>query len=233
MSKDEIIISDGVWSKVELIRENGILIVRKTINDPKMSQREITLLLSLEHPHIIPVERADILLRQIYMPYIPIELTMMIERGPLSSECLHKYVLQIISAIKYLHTNKIAHLDLKTDNILIKDDHCYVIDFGLARRSEPGVKIVFDSGSRPYASPEILLGIPFEPTKSDIWSLAVCIFMCATGGFPITSMSFLEDQYYPSTMCPKLRDLLEGMFKLNPRFRYSIEDVSKHPWVTG
>lgn len=40
------------------------------------------------------------------------------------------FLLQIAYAIKYLHHNNIIHCDLKSDNIMITDGICKIIDFG-------------------------------------------------------------------------------------------------------
>lgn len=39
-------------------------------------------------------------------------------------------------------------------------------------------------GSKSYASPEILLGQPYDPKKGDVWALAVVLYIFITGKMP-------------------------------------------------
>jgi tRNA A-37 threonylcarbamoyl transferase component Bud32 len=57
---------------------------------------------------------------------------------------IKKFIRQILSALFYLHHNKIAHMDLKPDNILIdKYDNVYLIDFGISQIIDNKKKISF------------------------------------------------------------------------------------------
>ncbi|WP_106831885.1 protein kinase domain-containing protein [Parabacteroides pacaensis] len=54
--------------------------------------------------------------------------------GMPDSEAL-KFIRQIAGALKYLHNRKIMHLDIKSSNILLRDDEeAVLIDFGIFKR---------------------------------------------------------------------------------------------------
>lgn len=48
-------------------------------------------------------------------------------------------LVQILSAVDYLHSRRVIHLDLKSDNMLVDDgNHLKIIDFGSAQFFIPG-----------------------------------------------------------------------------------------------
>ena len=56
-------------------------------------------------------------------------------RGSLSSFEIQKYTSQLVSSIKYLHSQNITHSDIKLENILLDDDmNIKLIDFGFAQK---------------------------------------------------------------------------------------------------
>ena len=57
-----------------------------------------------------------------------------LNNGPLPPQLVKSYLYQITSAIKYCHSKRILHRDLKPQNLLIdKNGVIKLADFGLAR----------------------------------------------------------------------------------------------------
>lgn len=50
-----------------------------------------------------------------------------------SKEEFYSIGTQLISIIKYLHTNGVVHRDLRIPNVLIDNGEVYLVDFGLSR----------------------------------------------------------------------------------------------------
>ncbi len=69
-------------------------------------------------------------------------------------DALH-YIRQIASALQYIHTQNITHLDVKPDNILLKEgDIAVLIDFGLAKQYDDAgnqKSSLLTAASRGYA----------------------------------------------------------------------------------
>jgi serine/threonine protein kinase len=103
-------------------------------------------------------------------------------KKPQSMRVKKLLVQQLVLAIAHLHTVcKIAHLDLKPDNILVVDCDgtpvVKIIDFGLAcpfQLLAPGA-----TGTLHYMAPEVAMGIEFDE-KADIWSLGKIIAWIVT-----------------------------------------------------
>ena len=85
--------------------------------------------------------------------------------------------------MKYLHTNKIIHRDLKLGNLFINDKmELKLGDFGLAAKLEfDGEKRKTICGTPNYIAPEILDGKVGHSYEVDIWSLGVIIYTLSVG----------------------------------------------------
>lgn len=102
----------------------------------------------LRHPHIIEVY--DVMtvkklgVKLYIMPVLPRALCDIVEskkfrNDPDSFRRIKKWSLQILSALEHLHTRGLAHLDLKSDNIMIdNEDNAVLVDFsGLNFTKDP------------------------------------------------------------------------------------------------
>ncbi|KAL3895806.1 MAG: hypothetical protein SGPRY_013423 [Prymnesium sp.] len=133
--------------------------------------------------------------------------------------------------------------------------HLYFIDpaTGQADRSVP---ITGYCGSKSYAAPEVLTGRGYDGYSADIWSLGVCMFGLLNGFFPVdeakptdwrfqklcrsqelgkSSVTTILAWYKktPSHLSPKAIALIDQMLNIDPVKRPSIEDVLRHPFLTG
>lgn len=97
-------------------------------------------------------------------------------------ECMC-YVMQIIHALKYLHTNRVIHRDLKLGNLFLGEKiELKLGDFGLATKLEfEGEKKRTICGTPNYIAPEILDDKSGHSYPVDIWSLGVIIYTMLIG----------------------------------------------------
>ncbi|XP_058810536.1 serine/threonine-protein kinase NLK isoform X4 [Phymastichus coffea] len=96
----------------------------------------------------------------------------------LSVDHIKVFLYQILRGLKYLHSAKILHRDIKPGNLLV-NSNCIlkICDFGLARVEEPDIKkeMTQEVVTQYYRAPEILMGARHYTTSVDIWSVG-CIF---------------------------------------------------------
>ncbi len=93
---------------------------------------------------------------------------------------------QVADALHEAHRGGVIHRDIKPSNILLCADHRVVVtDFGIAKASEDTDLTVTGTllGTAKYLSPEQVEGGTIDP-RSDIYSLGVVLFECATGEVP-------------------------------------------------
>lgn len=116
------------------------------------------------------------------MEYAPFDLFSVVMSGKMCRPEIYCVFRQICDGVEYLHEMGLAHRDLKLDNCVMTTDNVVkLIDFGTAtvfhypgKAHTPATGVV---GSDPYLAPEVLEKEPYDPRKTDVWSVAI-IFMC-------------------------------------------------------
>lgn len=98
----------------------------------------------------------------------------------------------VTETIGYLHDNKVTHLDIKPDNILIRENgEPVVIDFGLSKhynsKGTPTSTIKAAGCSAGYSPMEQYVGITTFTPEADIYALGATLLYMLTGKDPMVS----------------------------------------------
>jgi nemo like kinase len=96
---------------------------------------------------------------------------------PITIDHIKVFVYQILRGLKYIHSARILHRDIKPGNILINANCCLKIcDFGLARVEErdESAAMTHEVVTQYYRAPEILMGARHYTAAVDVWSVG-CI----------------------------------------------------------
>lgn len=201
----------------------------------------------LSHPHIIRCHDVYEEASCFYMvlDYCPMRdlLSMLNAKGGCMSEDEVRVLFkQLMNAIYHCHKRSVVHRDIKLDNILIDvENKVKLADFGFA---EEGKTLKDMVGTLKYMAPEVLLE-KGHGTRADIWSAGVVLYAMLTGFLPFDGESekeVVEDMLKKKFVFPIISalesisssamDLLRKMLCVNPRKRFTAEEVVKHPWMS-
>lgn len=185
-------IEEGSYGWVSRARETatGEIVALKKLkmdnaNDgfPVTGLREIQTLMASRHTNIVALREVvmgdkldDVFL---VMDFLEHDLKTLQEDmlDAFSPSEIKTLLLQLTSAVDYLHRNWILHRDLKTSNLLMNNrGQMKVADFGMARYyGDPPPKLTQLVVTLWYRAPELLLGAEKYGAEIDLWSVG-CIF---------------------------------------------------------
>ena len=151
----------------------------------------------------------------------------------INTERRYKIAREMCLALEFIHKHGMVHLDIKPENIFIKNDQFKLGDFGLVSKiSEHDV----EEGDSRYMSRELLSGDHSDLTKSDIFSLGITLYELCLGGLrPLPSngaeWQSLRDASFPllATTPDDMQHLIRLM--MNPTFhsRPTAAELLKRP----
>jgi len=175
----------------------------------------------------------------IVMEYIEGDsLRKLLKSGPMSIKDALNISGEICKSISVAHSNKITHLDIKPENIMINESgEIKILDFGLAKFKQfnMGISKNTISGTIEYMSPERFQGENGD-NQSDIFSIGIIIYEMLTGTHPFKDKhqaamiyNILNAKPIPSnTINPQipnsLNQVIEKSLQKEKKHRYEVID---------
>ena len=177
----------------------------------------------------------------IVMEYVCGDLLGFIRKRGKLSEAVSKLIFkQLIEGLKYIHKKKVIHRDIKLDNILIDlTNTIKICDFGVSRYYSKDELMFEHCGTPAYISPEIFENNGYKGTGCDIWSAGVTLYYMLGGvqPFKANSIKELENNIKKGDFKPieevssEANDLIKGMLQVNPKKRFTVDNILNHPWL--
>ncbi|EPY15497.1 hypothetical protein STCU_11976 [Strigomonas culicis] len=196
---------------------------------------------SLSHPNIVQYmfcERDDNCI-SIFMELCKGgSLSTMINKRELrDAEEVRRILADIVNAVAYLHKKRIVHRDLKPDNVLFRDGHAKLTDFGTAvHKKREDLNLV--KGTLAYMAPEILVGDPYGKA-CDVWSIGCIAADILYVDLPQRSLSLAEMCDFYRKMgsdaplefncdVSQVKNFLSSCLQRNPKERLTATQLLNH-----
>ena len=170
-------------------------------------------------------------------------------------DLMRTYFHQLIKGVEYMHSQGVAHLDLKLENIMLGENFLLkIIDFD---SSEPiSAKTTLSRGTKDYRAPELMNGNSLDFAAADIYSMGVILYIFKTGEFPFAEeqrgksnprssiFKFRSDKETfwtekclkyggSSVLSEEFIELIDGMLERDPKKRFTIQEVKNSRWFKG
>lgn len=125
------------------------------------------------------------------------------KHGPMSADAAKALLQPLIGAVATLHSNSIAHYDIKPANIMLSEEadgslRPVLIDFGLAKHYDDAghaTSSIAAAGYSPgYAPLEQYAGISSFSPRCDVYALAATLYFCVTGHAPKAAQQLRSDE---------------------------------------
>ncbi|KAM9223851.1 LOW QUALITY PROTEIN: death-associated protein kinase 2 [Leptosomus discolor] len=166
------------------------------------------------------------------------------QKESLSEEEATRFIKQILDGGNYLHSKKIAHFDLKPENIMLLDKHIPIpriklVDFSLAHKTEDRVEFKNIFGTPEFVAPEIVNCEPLG-LAADM-SIGVITYILLSGASPflgeakqetlanITAVNYDFDEEFFSNTSDLAKDFIEKLLVKDTWKLLTIQEAPSHP----
>ncbi|MBQ5543115.1 MAG: serine/threonine protein kinase, partial [Erysipelotrichales bacterium] len=227
----------SVYLAVDTIlkREVAVKVLRGDLSKDNTSlvrfQREANAATKLSHPNIVEVYDVgeDHGKNFIVMEYVKGRTLkdLVRQRGALAKEEAVNIMRQLVSSVMAAHKNGIIHRDIKSQNVLIKDDGTVKLsDFGIALAADAVQLTQTDVivGSVHYLAPELARGEQ-ATQQSDIYALGIVFYEMLTGDVPHHGDAPVQ------VALKHLREQIPSVRDFNPDIPQSIDNIIRKATV--
>eukprot|EP00939_MAST-03C_sp_MAST-3C-sp1_P002167 g2167.t1 len=255
--KKERVIGKGSYGKVYLVKHRkkgkyfAMKIVRLT-NIPRKEREsvrtELALLKKLNHPNIVAYEEAFAVKQGTYLAIVmgycdcgDLGQRLKKARRPFPEHQVLHWFVQMALGLEYMHSQKILHRDIKTQNVFLLGNGRLVLgDLGISKALDGTLDMAKTSIGTPYyMSPEMFKNEAYN-AKSDVWALGCVLYemMTLKHAFEAKSLNGLAKKVVEGRV-PTIRGnysrqakmLVNSMLSRTPRDRPTMPTVLTKPYV--
>ena len=245
-----------VWSgqSKETNRTYAIKVVNRTIMDQAEDQtvlNEVSLLKSLRHPNIVKLYDFFETPKRFYIVMQKCSddvLDRVASMKRYTEKEARELSAGLLKGVKYLHERKIAHRDIKPQNLLLNTENdntsVKICDFGFAKRVHVPNSLTTLCGSKHYVAPELLKNHPYDES-ADMWSVGIVIYFLLAGYVPFNDKDqsklfqlirlgkFSFNAKHWTGISDEAMDLIEKLLEVDPASRLTANEAMASEWIQG
>ena len=235
----------GVFQAAEVVRDRVMrkLAIKLVSNTSDEQLAELNTAVNLNHPHFIRCFAAgDCQLLNADWLFLVMELAsgsleQHLGQRPMPESSTRKLVQEVATALRFLHSQRKVHCDLKPGNILFAEDCWKLADFGLIRQLGAST---YEQTSNPIGTIAFMPPEAFDDgqgkkrisTAWDMWSLGIMTAGVMTGKLPYNykdQTQLLKQVVNAQVQIPQLPEpfgaIVRGCLNTNYRQRWTAEQV--------
>jgi calcium-dependent protein kinase len=214
-------------------RKLALKVVKLKHGDDKGEQREISIMAQLHHENI--AEFVHAYKQKINERIIVMELctggelfSAIVKKGKLTEGNARQIMYELLSALQYCHERRIAHLDVKPENIMLSEPvklgfnrfpPIKLVDFGLSYRFERFKEPLPIRGTPEYLAPEVWKAdkktLNTYNEKADLWAAGCIMFVMIAGTYPFLNRAVFKGRQMKGNMA-----LMVNTRSVNPSYEY-------------
>jgi serine/threonine-protein kinase len=186
-------------------------------------EREARIASRLSHPNVVAVRNADWIDGYFVLATDLADKSLADYPGAWRSARIALQVIRDVArGLAYAHTQRILHLDLKPENVMIFPDRRAAIgDFGTSRLARASTHTYIESGTLGYMAPEQAYGRARQ--SSDVFSLGLMAYELLTGKLLSWPFSWPPEGFerFAARAPEPLQPVLRKAASFQPRARYA------------
>uniref|UniRef100_A0A8C1PYU8 non-specific serine/threonine protein kinase n=1 Tax=Cyprinus carpio TaxID=7962 RepID=A0A8C1PYU8_CYPCA len=233
-------------------KEVAVKFVNKKMQKKEQVAHEADILRHVQHPQLVALidtyESPKAYMLVLELVEDGRLLDYLVAHDELMEEKVAFFIKDTLEALQHLHTCRVAHLDLKPENLLV-DLHVPVpcvklSDLGDAVQVSGHRYVHLLLGNPEFAAPELIQGTPVS-LSTDVWSVGVLAYVMLSGVSPfldesleetcvnICRLDFCFPEEYFSGVSQAAKDFIVSTLNQDPRKRPSSATCVQHPWVSA
>ncbi|XP_016411516.1 kalirin-like [Sinocyclocheilus rhinocerous] len=233
-------------------KEVAVKFVNKKMQKKEQVAHEADILRHVQHPQLVALidtyESPTAYMLVLELVEDGRLLDYLVAHDELMEEKVAFFIKDTLEALQHLHTCRVAHLDLKPENLLV-DLHVPVpcvklSDLGDAVQVSGHRYVHLLLGNPEFAAPELIQGTPVS-LSTDLWSVGVLAYVMLSGVSPfldesleetcvnICRLDFCFPEEYFSDVSQAAKDFIVSTLHQDPRKRPSSATCLQHPWVSA
>uniref|UniRef100_A0A8C1E0X6 non-specific serine/threonine protein kinase n=1 Tax=Cyprinus carpio carpio TaxID=630221 RepID=A0A8C1E0X6_CYPCA len=233
-------------------KEVAVKFVNKKMQKKEQVAHEADILRHVQHPQLVALidtyESPKAYMLVLELVEDGRLLDYLVAHDELMEEKVAFFIKDTLEALQHLHTCRVAHLDLKPENLLV-DLHVPVpcvklSDLGDAVQVSGHRYVHLLLGNPEFAAPELIQGTPVS-LSTDVWSVGVLAYVMLSGVSPfldesleetcvnICRLDFCFPEEYFSEVSQAAKDFIVSTLHQDPRKRPSSATCLQHPWVSA